>query len=403
MELIMHLYTVITGAPAKRAGRILLPAVAALLVGYSQSLQAQVSVQTYVQTNLVSDLPGLGLVTDTNLVGAWGTTRSGTSPWWVNTTMSGLSLVFNGAGQPLPVVVAIPPTNSANATGIAFNGGTGFEVASNTPARFIFATLNGTISGWSSAQSNTHLAVLMVDNTATASYTGLTLAQNNGQDFLYAANFLQDSIDVFDTNFSPVSLPAGAFKDHKVPSNLSVFNVQLIGESLYVTYAPTNVFGGSSGPGDGFVEVFDLNGRLRQRLESGYWMNAPWGVTLAPADFGLLSNRILVGMFGSGAIAAFDSRQGKFQDFLRNTDALPLVIEKGLWGLGFGNGGSAGPTNTLYFASDVMLLAGQFHGLFGTLTVGPTVAVGIRGHEGDMEGGGEGPGRDGHRDRDSRH
>jgi uncharacterized protein (TIGR03118 family) len=387
----MHLYTIITGARFKGAVRILFPAVAALLVGYSQPLRAEFRVQTYVQTNLVSDLPGMGLMTDTNLVGAWGVARSSTSPWWVNTTVSGLSLLFNGAGQSLPVVVAIPPTNPATATGIAFNGGTGFEVASDTPARFIFATLNGTISGWSGAQSNTHLAVLKVDNSSTASYTGLTLAPTNAHDYLYAANFRQDRIDVFDNTFAPVTLPAGAFTDHRVPSSLSVFNVQLVGQSLYVTYAPTNVFGGGTGPGKGLVDVYNLNGKLLQRLQSGYWMNAPWGVAQAPANFGLLSNRILVGMFGSGAIAAFDSRHGGFQDFLRDPDALPLVIEKGLWGLGFGNGANAGPTNTLYFAAD-FVFGGQFHGLFGTVTVGPTVSLVNGGPDTDGDDGGRGSG-----------
>jgi uncharacterized protein (TIGR03118 family) len=390
----MHLYTLITGARAKGAARILVPAVAALLVGYSQPLRAEFRVQAYVQTNLVSDLPGMALVTDTNLVGAWGVARSGTSPWWVNTTVSGLSLLFNGAGLPLPIVVAIPPTNPATATGIVFNGGTGFEVASNTPARFIFATLNGTISGWNSAQSNAHLAVVKVDHSGMAGYTGLALAQTDGQDFLYAANFLQDRIDVFDSTFSPVSLSAGAFTDHKVPKNLSVFNVQLVGTSLYVTYAPTNVLGGGTGPGQGAVEVYSLGGKLLQRLQSGYWMNAPWGVVQAPADFGLVSNRILVGMFGSGAIATFDSRHGGFLDFLRDADALPLVIEKGLWGLGFGNGASAGPTNTLYFASDFMF-GGQFHGLFGTVTAGQTVFVGVGGYDTDMEDSGKGSSLDG--------
>lgn len=397
----MHFYAVSFGGRAKGAMRILPLMVAALLAGYAQPLRAQLSLQTYVQTNLVSDLAGIALVTDTNLVGAWGITRSSTSPWWVNTTVSGLSLVINATGQPLSAIVAIPPTNPATATGIAAAPGTGFEVASNTPARFIFATLNGTISAWSSSQSNTHLAVLKVDNSGVASYSGLTLATNNGQDFLYVANFGQDRIDVFDDTFSPVSLPAGAFTDHKVPSNLAVFNVQSIGESLYVTYAPTNVFGGGTGPGQGFVEVYDVNGRLLRRLQRGFWMNAPWGLTLAPADFGLLSNRILVGMYGSSAIAAFDTRHGDFQDFVRNTDGLPLVIDKGLWGLGFGNGANAGPTNVLYFASDFMW-GGQYHGLFGTLTVGPIVAVGggdhdfDNGDEGEGHGHGEGGNGPGH-------
>ena len=371
------LFPTVFGARAKRARRSLrtVCALVTLAVASSQSLRAQF----YVQSNLVSDLPGEAMVTDTNLVGAWGITASSSSPWWVNTTFSGKSLIINGAGQPQALVVTIPPTNGATATGIAFNGGNGFQVGSNMPARFIFATLNGTISGWSPSQPNPHVAVLKVNNVGTAGYTGLTLAQNNGEDFLYAADYFQNTIDVFDTNFTAVTMPVGAFTDERVPAGLVVFNVQHVGDWLYVTYAPTNVFGGNTGPGRGFVDVFDVNGQLVHRLQHGFWMNAPWGVTLAPADFGRASNHILVGMFGSGAIATFDPNSawsedenfGRFDDFLRNTDALPLIISKGLWGLGFGNGANSGATNTLYFASD-FTFGGHFHGLFGTLTaVGP--------------------------------
>ncbi len=352
-------------ATAKRFSRVLRagPVLAGLLLlATSQTLPAQF----YVQTNLVSDSPGLALVTDTNLVGAWGTVHSTTSPWWVNTTFSGKSLLFNGAGQPLPLVVTIPPTNGANATGIVFNGGNGFEVGAKMPARFIFATLNGTISGWNPMQPDPAVAVLTVSNSG-AAYAGIALAQNNGADFLYAADFARNQIEVFDTNFTTVTLPAGAFTDSRVPAGLSAFNVQLVGDWLYVTYAPTNALGPGTGAGRGWVDVFDVNGRLHRRLEHGFWMNSPWGVVQAPANFGILSNRILVGMFGSGAIASFDEHAGRFRGFMRDTDGLPLVIAKGLWGLGFGNGANAGDTNVLYFASDFRFV-GHFHGIFGTLT-----------------------------------
>lgn len=354
-----------TAKPLPRVSK-LAPLLAALSLASSQIVTAQF----YVQTNLVSDFSGLGLATDTNLVGAWGTVHSATSPWWVNTTFSGKSLLFNGAGQPLSLVVSIPPTNGANATGIVFNGGNGFEVGSNMPARFIFATLNGTISGWNPTQPNPAVAVLTVSN-SDAAYSGIALAQNNGQEFLYAADFARNQIEVFDTNFTSVTLPAGAFTDSRVPAGLSAFNVQLVGDWLYVTYAPTNALGSGTGPGLGWVDVFSVKGVLHRRLEHGFWMNSPWGVVQAPADFGVLSNRLLVGMFGSGAIGSFDAHSGRFRGFMRDTDGLPLVVAKGLWGLGFGNGASAGQTNVLYFASDLRF-AGQFHGIFGTLTPAPT-------------------------------
>lgn len=326
--------------------------------------------QFYEQTNLVSDVAGYAAFTDTNLVGAWGVTHLATSPWWVNSTMGHVSLLFNGAGQPLPVVVAVPPTNVSTPTGIASYAGDGFQVGSNLPSRFIFVTLNGTISGWNPNQADRTVAVLAVDNSATSSYTGVAIAQQNGQDLLYAANFGQGTIDVFDTNFNAVAFAAGAFADRRVPAGLTVFNVQLLGSDLYVTYAPTNVFSTFGGLGQGWVDAFDVNGMLERRLTYGFWMNAPWGVALAPANFGPFSNDILVGMFGNGAIVGFDAKHGHFRGFLKATDGLPLRIDKGLWGLGFGNGASAGPTNTLYFATDFSF-AGAFHGLFGALTVAP--------------------------------
>jgi uncharacterized protein (TIGR03118 family) len=340
---------------------------ALILVGSLASRVVAAAGSFYTQSNLVSDIPGLAAVTDTNLQGAWGITRSATSPWWVNSTASGLSLLFNGAGQPLPLIVAIPPTNPATATGIIFNGGDGFQVETGKPARFIFVTLNGTISGWNPTQANPKLAVLKVDNSAHAAYAGVTLAQSNGADTLYVANFAQNSVDVFDTNFNSVTLSAGAFTDESVPSGYSVFNVQLVRDVLYVTYAPTNIFGGGGGPGQGFVSGFDVNGTLVKRLRHGPWMNAPWGVTLAPDDFGHFSKRLLVGMFGNGQIAGFNTRHGNFRGLLRGVDERPVTVGKGLWGLGFGNNTNAGPSTTLYFATD-MVNKGVFHGLFGTLT-----------------------------------
>ncbi len=347
--------------------------------GILLGLCATASAQFYQKTNLVSDVSGMASVLDTNLVGAWGIVHGPTTPWWVNTTRSGLSLVINGAGQPLPLVVAIPPTNGASATGIAFNSGAGFEVAMGEPAAFIFATLNGTISGWNSSQADRNLAILKVNNAGKASYTGLTIAQRAGADYLYAANFMADRVDVFDSKYQPVTLAAGAFEDTELPAGVSVFNVQALGSDLYVAYAPTNTFTGPNQAGDGYVTVFDADGNLIRRLKHGPWMNSPWGVTLAPGDFGRVSNSVLVGMFGNGQIAAFDAEKGNFRGLLRGTDGAPLTINKGLWGLGFGNDASAGPTNALYFATDVVINK-AFHGVFGVITAAPTEQENGAGH-----------------------
>ena len=321
----------------------------------------------YARTNLVSDVPGLATYTDTNLMGAWGITRSSGSPWWVNSTLGGVSLVFNGAGQPFPtnnpLKVAIPPV-PAVASGIVFNGGGGFNVASNASAVFIFVTLNGSISGWSSAQSNKALAVLKVNNPG-ASYYGVTIAPLHGTNALYVANYASNRVDVFDQNYKPVTLPAGAFMDADVPADLRVFNVQLISSNLlYVTYAPINVLGNGTAPGAGFVSVYSTDGIPLGHLRHGPWMNAPWGVTWAPGRHG---GKVLVGMFGDGNIASFDAERGHFRGLLRNPDGSPLAMGKGLWGIGFGNGANAGPTNELYFATDLVTTNG-YHGIFGALT-----------------------------------
>jgi uncharacterized protein (TIGR03118 family) len=304
--------------------------------------------------------------TDTNLMGAWGMAHSPTGPWAVTTTFGGVAVMINGAGQSLPRVVTIPQTKPIFMTGIVFNQGTGFDVARNLPAQFIMATLNGTILGWNPNQSDPSVAVIAVNHYGTAGYSGLSLARYRGRDLLYVANFLQKRVDVFDTTFNPITLWSGAFEDRQVPASLAVFNVQVISNLVYVTYAATNVFTGGLGPGRGFVSVFNLDGVLVRGLQYGFWMNDPWGVVLAPRNFGYLSNRILVGMFGSGAIAAFDATNGQFVDFLRNRDALPLIISQGLWQLEFGNGAGAGPTDTLYFATDFQF-GRSFYGLVGTL------------------------------------
>ena len=353
---------------AKPLGLALASFVTAILLGICPASFGQF----YQQTNLVSDVAGVAAVVDTNLMGAWGITHTPTSPWWVNSTIGGVSLIINGLGQPQSLVVSIPPTNHASVTGIAYNGDKDFEVASNAPAIFIFATLNGTISGWSPGQSNIHLAVLEVNNEGTAGYTGVTIAQNGGVDYLYAANFIQGRVEVFDTNFHAVTIPAAAFKDKHVPAGLKVFNVQAIGGDLYVTYAPANALGGPGVPGEGYVSIFEPNGKLQGNLQHGPWMEAPWGVTVAPGDFGRFSRKFLVGMFGSGTIAAFDNKEhhGHFRGVLQGTDEAPLTVSQGLWGLGFGNGTNAGPANVLYFAQDLASTNG-FHGLFGAIRAVP--------------------------------
>lgn len=343
-------------------------ALATALAGTSASAQT-----LYERTNLVSDVPGVAAFTDTNLMGAWGAVHSATSPWWVNSTMGGVSLVYNGAGEAFPtnhpLKVTVPPAHSI-ATGIVFNNNGGFEVASNKPAFFIFATLNGTISGWNPGQSNTAEAVPLVSPPG-AGYTGIALAplpnKSASSNTLFAANFVQNRVGVFDVDLHPVMLSSNAFFDPEVPQGLSVFNVQAIQTNLlFVTYAPTNVLGTGAAPGAGYVSVFDVSGSgTLGHLQHGFWMNAPWGVTESPPQLGTSENVFLVGMFGDGRIAKFDQR-GNFLGFLRGLNRQPVAMGMGLWALGFGNGANAGPTNVLYFAADMVTTNG-FHGVFGAL------------------------------------
>jgi uncharacterized protein (TIGR03118 family) len=366
------------GSRARRA--LLLAATATALVGLTNNLPAQF----YQKTYLVSDVSGRATYTDPNLVGAWGVARSATSPWWVNSTMGGTSLLFNGSGQAFPtaapLVVTIPgppmgPANHSIPTGIVFNSTSEFTVGPSEPAAFIFVTRNGTIAGWNHT-ANAAMAITRVDNSAAADYTGAALVTSGSAPVLYVANFGQAQIEAYDGSFKPVTLAAGAFADARIPAHYAPFNIQLVGNRLYVTYAPATTFTAATGAGEGRIDVFDLNGRLQRRLRHGKWMNAPWGVTQAPADFGRLSNDILVGMFGDGTIAAFNAASGEFRGRMRTAAGKPLIIAKGLWGLEFGNGANAGPANTLYFASDMVTSTGEFHGVFGSIVPLPASADG---------------------------
>ena len=330
--------------------------------------------QQYRQTNLVSDIPQLAAVTDPNLGNPWGIARSATSPWWVADNATGVSTLYNGSGQRFPtnspLVVTVPPhlggSEAGTPTGIVFNGSSDFEVATGQPARFIFVTLDGTISGWNPSADPTN-AIKKVDNSSSlAIYTGAAIASMGGASRLYVANFHSGKLEVFDTHFNPVTLPAGAFTDSDLPPDFAPFNVQTINGSVFVAFAKQDEDREEevAGPGLGFVDAFDPAGHLLMRLKSGHWMDAPWAVVLAPADFGKFSNDILVGNFGSGGIAAFDSKHGNFHGFLRGSHGLPIAIE-GLWGLSFGNGGTAGPANVLFFAAGI---DDEQHGLLGTIT-----------------------------------
>jgi uncharacterized protein (TIGR03118 family) len=337
--------------------------------------------QQYQKTNLVSDLGTLGAHTvDPKLKNPWGIARGPSgNPWWVSDEKSGVSTLYNAQGTPANVlnpganglVVTIPPSvpppSIGTPTGVVFNGSANdFRVAPPGVAQtfFLFVSLDGTISGWDPA-ANPTTAIRKVSTKSVL--TGATIAQIGADRFLYVADLKAGKIRVYDSNFQPVEVDEDAFDDDHLPPGFAPFNIQNIGGDLYVAYAKQDQAKTfvTAGTGLGFVDVFSPRGRLLMRLEHGDWLNAPWGLTLAPSDFGTFSHRILVGQFGSGEILAFDAVTGQFQGKL-NDQNNQVIAMTGLWGLAFGAGDqTSGAANTLFFNQG---LNGGNDGLFGTLT-----------------------------------
>jgi uncharacterized protein (TIGR03118 family) len=348
--------------------------------------------QKYQQTILVANAAGLGAITvDPKLVDPWGIARGTTSPWWVSDRATGVSTLYNGTtGALVPLVVTIPhaPQSAAGSpTGIVFNGSSDFAVAPGEPATFLFVSLDGTISGWNSS-ANPLSAIQKVPGSTESVLTGATIAQIGDDRFLYVADIRQGKIAVYDTNFNRVRVGRHAFDDeHRkhafddehgehafadedIPKGFAPFNVQNIGNNLYVTYAQQNQAKNfvNFGAGLGFVDVFSPRGRLLMRLERGDWFNAPFGLVLAPTDFGSFSHKLLVGQFGSGEILAFNAISGRFEGKLRDQNNNVIVLP-GLWGISFGAGQpspqNSGPANALFFNAGINRGMG---GLFGNLT-----------------------------------
>jgi uncharacterized protein (TIGR03118 family) len=324
----------------------------------------------FVQTNLVSDQDGVATNKDPNLVGTWGISTSTGSPFWVSNTSNGTSTLYNTAGVPNATVVVVPsaPSNRnkiGTPTGQVQNPLGVFEVATGKVPSFIFATLDGTISGWNSTVGDGKTAVIKVDNSATgASYFGLGIGTSSAGPTLYAANFSQGRIDTFDSKWAPLTLP-GRFRDADLPAGYSPSNIQRFGHRLYVTYNLPDGHGAFVyGPGRGFVNVYDLDGNLLQRLvPQSPALNVPWGVAVAGPNFGVFSYALIVGNFGDGTISAFDPITGDYLGTMQDGKGNNVAID-GLWGLIFGNGGNGGDPTTLYFAAAPV---GGQHGLFGSL------------------------------------
>ncbi len=312
----------------------------------------------YSQTNLVSDIPGLAANTDPNLVNPWGISFSPMSPFWVSDNGKGLATLYDGSGMPLSLVVSIPAPGGGVGvpTGQVFNGMGAFS-----DDLFLFATEGGTIAGWRGALGTT--AETLFDHSGSdAVYKGLAIATIGSHRYLYAADFHNNRIDIFPSAGAPEL--AGRFTDPNLPSGYAPFNIQKIGDKLYVAFAKQTPGSDDedAGPGRGYVSIFDLQGNFLQRFASQGSLNAPWGMTMAPASWGNLGGSVLIGNFGDGVINAFDSN-GMLLGPVADARGKNLVND-GLWGLTFGNGANGGNVNSLYLTAG---LDDESHGLFARI------------------------------------
>jgi len=326
--------------------------------------------QHYTRTDLTADNSSVSPAPniDPNLVNPWGLSRSSGSFWWVSDNGTGLSTLYDGTGLAQQLIVTIPLPNGQSGTsaptGTVFNYTSGFEVGSGQPAFFLFATEDGTISGWN-PNANPNTAILKVDHSSSAIYKGIALATTPKGPRLYVSNFASGVVEVYDSMFHPLTV-SGGFLDPNLPANYVPFGIQNVGGNIVVTFA--NRRPGSRdenhGAGRGFVDVFDVNGKLLLRLQHGSFLNAPWGIALAPGDFGSFSHRLLIGNFGDGAINAFNAFSGKWEGAMQDQNGMPLSIP-GLWALGFGgNSAHSGSATELYFSAGAN---DEADGIFGKL------------------------------------
>jgi uncharacterized protein (TIGR03118 family) len=342
---------------------------------------------TFTVNDLVGSDPSLGAAqTDPNLINPWGVSESPTSPFWISDNGSGFTSIYSVTSSGVTtnaipaITIAVPPgqaPGTASPTGQVFNSfaaNGAFTLQDGSPATFLFATEDGTISGWNSqAGTQSIIAVNEADNPADgdeaqglgAVYKGLAIANGANGPLLFAANFRHGTVDVYDQNFNMVN----SITDPNLPSGYAPFNVQVLDGKLFVTYALQDAakHDDVAGAGNGFVDEFNLNGQLVQRVASNGPLDSPWGMAIAPQSFGRDAGDLLVGNFGDGTIDAFNLNNDHFDGKLLGSNGQPIVIGD-LWALTTGNGGSGGNPNTIYFTSGVQ---NEAQGLFGSLTPNP--------------------------------
>ncbi|WP_395406634.1 TIGR03118 family protein [Pseudoduganella sp. UC29_106] len=328
------------------------------------TMQQPMVLANFKTTSLVADTSTAGAAnTDAKLINAWGIAFDPTGFVWVVNNGTATSTLYDGNGVPQTLVVATPP----GPTGIIFNGSQDFKITQNgvtAASPFVFASESGMIAAWSPSVNRTATVTVFDGSSANKVYKGLAAASYLGLNYLYAADFHNNAIDVFDRNFAPAVLP-GQFKTPGLPAGYAPFNVQAIGDRIYVAYAKRETTGDDedAGPGLGSISVFDTGGNYIRQLTSGGALNAPWGMVMAPANFGAASNMLLVANFGDGKINAYNPNTGAFAGALARADGTPIVIA-GLWGLAFGPGVNSQPTNTLFFTAGP---GDEKHGQYGRI------------------------------------
>ena len=353
-----------------RKRSVVLACVVALVALGASLTPAAASDNRYKVTRLVSDQANKAAHQDGNLVNAWGLVAGPSTPWWVANNHSNTSTLYDGSGNAIPLVVKV----AGAPTGTVFNGGTGFQVShdgATEPALFLFDTESGVIRGWNPnvpAPAPSTKAFRVVDmRSEGAIFKGLAIAPTAHGDRLYATDFHNGKVDVFNERFQPVNMP-GAFEDPNIPDGYAPFGIQTIGNHIFVTYAKQDADAEDdvAGAGFGFVDMYGRGGKLLQRVASMGSLDAPWGIAWAPDNFGEASGDLLIGNFGDGAINIFEPEgYGEFEHegSLHRVNGNPIVIQ-GLWALQFGNDGPAGPSSTLFFTAGP---AGETHGLFGSI------------------------------------
>ncbi|HXM22372.1 MAG TPA: TIGR03118 family protein [Terriglobales bacterium] len=310
----------------------------------------------YKLTNLTSNRSGKAKNMDPLLVNAWGLVYAPGSPFWVSDEGNGWSTLYDGAGVPQSLQVVIPPASGSGAgspTGIAYNGSSEFKIDTRTSA-FLFATLDGTIQGWSHFSPN--LALIGVNNSGShASYTGLAITSKSSGNFLYAADTANNKVDVYDGTFKFVT----SFTDSTIPKGFVVFGIQDINGQVYVSYVS------ASGGGGGYIDIFKEDGTFVKRFAHGKPLNQPWGFAVAPRNFGSLSNTLLISNnTNAGTINGFNLKTGKFVGTITNAAGKPIKIDQ-LWGIEFGGGSATnGKKNQLFFTAGPN---NNVNGLFGVI------------------------------------